>query len=440
VTEPTAPARKAPAMVRARMYDVGFGDCFLVTFPARDRERVVLIDCGVHSASKGKHKIEEVIRDVIETVTGVSGRPRIDVVVATHRHRDHVHGFRDDEVWSKVEVGEVWMPWTEDPTDAEARRIKDRQSKRARLLYQLALNRADAAWGPVQAIVENNYTNGEAMATLHRGFDGAPRRYFLPEADGGARSASFEPEILPGVTVHVLGPMRNEDAIRDMEPPEDDAYLNLGSGMGLASDGRNLPFEAWIQEQTEYIATWKHLDIQRSELGRIVTSGRIDALSLAVGLEKAVNGTSLMLLFECGDARLLFPGDAQWGTWDRVIADPRKRELIGSANLYKVGHHGSHNATPRRYVELVAKRVEQLNLRPDAALVSVAPTGIPSWSQIPRGPLLEALRPTWTHVLRSDEPVELSAPGDGPATATGGNVQVGPDGLWMEVGLPVRRS
>ena len=110
--------------IRIRMYDVGFGDCFLVGFPSADhRERLVLIDCGVHFASQGGHPIPDVIADIKREATSgrPDGQPRIDIVVATHRHQDHVSGFEDQDVWADVEVGEVWLPWTEDPDDEDAR-------------------------------------------------------------------------------------------------------------------------------------------------------------------------------------------------------------------------------------------------------------------------------------------------------------------------------
>lgn len=66
-------------------------------------------------------------------------RARIDVVVGTHRHSDHVSGF-EQKIWSKVQVSEVWLPWTENPNGARARRFLESQSKRS-----LALVRAIAA-------------------------------------------------------------------------------------------------------------------------------------------------------------------------------------------------------------------------------------------------------------------------------------------------------
>lgn len=113
---------------------------------------------------------------------------------------------------------------------------------------------------------------------------------------------------------------------------------------------------------------------------------------LVTKLEKAVNGTSLMLMFVVGRAHLLFPGDAQWGTWSAALADPEWNELLSKTTFYKVGHHASHNATPRAFVE------KHLS-RKFSAMVSTRK--VKKWPDIPRGPLLEALRARSNRVIRS---------------------------------------
>src|SRR5688572_19211180 len=96
--------------LRIRMYNVGFGDAFLLFVPTDEGERTVLVDCGVHMGGV-VNKISAVAQDIVESVT-TDGRARIDVVVATHRHADHISGF-GLKLWKDVEVGEVWLPWTE---------------------------------------------------------------------------------------------------------------------------------------------------------------------------------------------------------------------------------------------------------------------------------------------------------------------------------------
>ena len=53
----TAPARRATI----RMYRLGVGDCFLVSFPRPGlADYRILIDCGVHQAQpKGSERIKE---------------------------------------------------------------------------------------------------------------------------------------------------------------------------------------------------------------------------------------------------------------------------------------------------------------------------------------------------------------------------------------------
>jgi beta-lactamase superfamily II metal-dependent hydrolase len=424
--------------VRVRMYHVGFGDCLLLRFPAAERDRLVLVDCGVHSASRGGKPLATVVNDVVEQARQDGNTARIDVVVATHRHRDHVHGFRE-QAWEEVEVGEVWMPWTEDPDDPEARRVKDRQSKRASLLLALAATDAQERWAAVKALAENNdaYSNALAMATLHAGFAGiagiagSPQRFYLPDKPDGPRSRTFTTPLLPGVGIDVLGPSRSERAIRDMEPPAGESYLRIDDGRGVARTGRPLPFEDQLLTEQEFQARYKHFSIKAGDLGAIVNAGRDDALALAVALEQAVNGTSLMLVFRYGNLKMLFAGDSQWGTWDHVLGDPANADLLSGLALYKVGHHGSHNATPKDFVDGFVRRGS-------IALVPVGPTSIPTWSEIPRRQLLAALSEHGAYVIRSDRFRQEQADAAGrEAAGIQAEVSFSPDGLWSEVALPL---
>jgi len=82
---------------------------------------------------------------------------------------------------------------------------------------------------------------------------------------------------------------------------------------------------------------------------------------LALKVDSDVNNTSLALAVEVpGGHVLLFPADAQVGNWlswhdQRYPAKPAKaadptvsaEDLLARTVLYKVGHHGSHNATAR---------------------------------------------------------------------------------------------
>jgi beta-lactamase superfamily II metal-dependent hydrolase len=375
--------------VRVRMYDVGFGDCFMLWIPAADRDRKVLVDCG--SIAKRVKSIAEIVEKVIEDATEEDGVARIDVVIATHRHRDHVSGFAR-AAWDNVEVKEVWMPWTENPDDPVARRIRDTQNRLA-----ISLNAAFGALRVSRELADlalNALTNDSAMETLHSGFKSDPERFFLPEPANGddaaaKRTRHFETTALPNTTVFVLGPSRDDAIIKDMNPPAGESYLNLvGSTDGLRTAPKAFGSD-WAVEHPGF-------PLSAADEQYIHDIGTDMEEGLAVSLDSAVNGTSLMLVFKIGRIHLLFPGDAQWGTWRAALDDPDWNRLLSKTRFYKVGHHGSHNATPIEFVEKTLDGIDKL-----AAMVSVRPRS--NWPHIPRKPLLGALKKRKAKVSRSDQ-------------------------------------
>ena len=87
-----------PSHVRLRAYRVGFGDCLLLTvryapaLPDGTPERHMLIDCGTRAASDGGPSLADIAGKVAEHCGG-----RLDAVVATHRHQDHIRAFGDSK-------------------------------------------------------------------------------------------------------------------------------------------------------------------------------------------------------------------------------------------------------------------------------------------------------------------------------------------------------
>ena len=85
-----------------RMYDVGFGDAFTISIDEGGATKTVLVDCG--SIKQGSRPMSETVKALIADLPRVGGHPRIDLVVATHRHKDHVSGF-GQAAWAQVDVG-----------------------------------------------------------------------------------------------------------------------------------------------------------------------------------------------------------------------------------------------------------------------------------------------------------------------------------------------
>lgn len=111
--------------IRICMYNEGFGDCFLLTFPyseADGGDRHVLIDCGTTLRPKGatRNWTVRIAKDIREKCDG-----ELDAIVASHRHRDHIGGFAGapGKIIADLKPKLVVQPWTEHPTappDAQA--------------------------------------------------------------------------------------------------------------------------------------------------------------------------------------------------------------------------------------------------------------------------------------------------------------------------------
>jgi hypothetical protein len=122
-------------------------------------------------------------------------------------------------------------------------------------------------------------------------------------------------------------------------------------------------------------------------------------LELVRILDEAMNNTSVILLFESGGKRFLFPGDAQIENWSYALSAARTdrplRAKLESVDFYKVGHHGSLNATPRSLWGLFKHR----SAKPDAPdrLHTVVSTmsgkhgSSDRGTEVPRASLVDAL-------------------------------------------------
>jgi hypothetical protein len=230
-------------------------------------------------------------------------------------------------------------------------------------------------------------SNEDAMATLHRGFSGGAlgaRRRFLSRAP-----EVLDTVALPGVVVHVLGPSREESVLADMDPPSGESFLRAAPVGGDGGDAV-LPFA--VDPSPEVVLP----EELRALLARI---SRESALLGAVSLEKAVNNTSLMLAFEVGEAVLLFPGDAQWGAWKVNLDDPRAVGLLERTTFYKVGHHGSHNATPPDPILELILPVQNPDGRERTALISTCEN---TYGGVPHGPTKARLEMRCDAVLNTE--------------------------------------
>lgn len=374
----SAPALAAgPAATPAltvRHYCQGIGDCHLLSFPKPDGSLFrMLIDCGVHSSVAGGN---ELVDDIVADLKAETGG-RIDVLVVSHEHWDHVSGFvTAHDIFKDFSVGEVWMPWTENPADPDAVAL-DKFRTQALSALQAAGRRLEAEQGlsghmagirdGLQGVLSFQFgAKGEKVRAAR---DAATKLSAQqPPAYLGPDTAPFSIAGLPNLRIYVLGPPRDKTALR-LEEKASEMYELSGQrgrslartlkaglaagegGMGGYVDDAS-PFDRNVGTELSALLAGTaegdiaaffdaHYsgDVAPAQPGPAPTSGRsrklpdknladqswrrIDtdwiaiAADLAMQLDRGVNNTSLVLAFEFLDTGrvFLFPGDAQVGNW-----------------------------------------------------------------------------------------------------------------------------
>lgn len=117
-------AESGPLSVELFPYRVGFGDCFLLRFEYPDRPRHVLIDFGSTAPASKRigYQMEQIAFHIWGVVTDGGSEPdrKLDAIVATHRHKDHISGFagKSWEYLAALQPQLVLLPWTEHPDAA----------------------------------------------------------------------------------------------------------------------------------------------------------------------------------------------------------------------------------------------------------------------------------------------------------------------------------
>jgi hypothetical protein len=359
----------APAIttVTVRMYQVGFGDAFLLSFgydaplaDGRDR-RHILIDFGslmdpAYPSLVVRSWTEEpgLDQDARAPGAAVAGGDAVAGEPVGGRSRAFLRQLRQGEQFAHRLFG---LLGSAAPTSLAA------------AVGAVAEGADPIANKPAVDQLEAWSTNGRGRY-LHHGM------------------ASGIEDVVPGLKVSVLGPptLDQHEEVAGQARSDDEFWMFYG---GLRLDAASLlgvdaaggdPNEAVPDPGNTSLEGTDHTgrmspaadapDTKESygEPGpvrwltdRMTRQGLHSLMRIVRILDDVLNNTSLILLFEVPTVdvepfRMLFPGDAQIENWEYALKFARERDAVldslGKVDLYKVGHHGSRNATPRTLYNL----------------------------------------------------------------------------------------
>jgi beta-lactamase superfamily II metal-dependent hydrolase len=396
----------------------------------------VLVDCGVHAHDLG------VMGGAVEQLKADTDG-KLALVIMTHRHADHISGFGSARAaFETFEVERVWMSWFEDPKDKAALHIQAGIAATATHLQAALAARAAPGDLQYQHMAENALGvakggNAAALDMLHNfkapGGGTTPVDYYAA-GDTPTLPASLAAAALEAT---ILGPPRDLSLVAQMDNA---AHQYLTSDMD-DGDGPAAPFARvynvdrfdWPKHETPLFGV--------EEIQAHIDDNQPDALAMAAQkADNALNNQSLVVLFTFGGKKLLFVGDAQAGNWEHWLFetdDPNKsptgplarsaKDILGSIDVYKVGHHGSTNATPK----IVANQLREHSIAMCSTEAGVY--GESEQTAVPLADLLTAIGKNRTLVRSDALPVKV----DGAAVKTHsklpeGRKELKAGALWID--------
>ncbi|WP_027161684.1 MBL fold metallo-hydrolase [Mesorhizobium sp. WSM1293] len=327
-----------------RLYDVGLGDCIYVRIPGKTDKKEdafhMLIDCGTWS--EGKLLVAAMKQLESELPDAQDGKKRLDLVVVTHEHKDHIAGF-DPKLFENMKVGAVWMNCAMNPRHPQAgktRKIRGVAEQAMRGLAALGLSLSPRA---SELLSVFQIDNKGAMQTLRKTLlDGGDPTYVQAGETNETHSIA-----LNKAKINILGPEADFDRF----------YLGATAQRTLKGVLGAAAFDA--EEELDATAEAKEPpaphNISPASFRALRARMQSNALAFAELDGTLKNNSSIVLLIEWKKKRLLFVGDAEWngdfkegkmnGSWNVMWNE--RRDLFGKAvDFLKIGHHGSENSTP----------------------------------------------------------------------------------------------
>lgn len=382
-----------------RAYNIGFGDCILISWDEADRAHHAWVDFGTHH-NDDESSYQPAYDDILARTGG-----QLDLLLISHRHLDHLGGFYTlrSRIRNDFQVDRVWHAHVTPQVDAQFKIASD-------ALTQLMPRELRSGSGVISRIYQNNLAFGtkDRMAAIEGIFPAGSVFQVHRQLDllaSGARP--------PGMTrmqVDVLAPEQDSakylvpidvsfaarkalddhfdrwDSARAAEMSSDatvEAEIGVGgpgassAGAGASGSGAGVPGS---EVAPDFL---KLADFAR--LRRQLRSGGLDLLS---AVNKSRNNTSIVSRWRWEGVTLLLTGDAELESWKLI----RDSGADLSSTVLKIGHHGSIDASPTWSFD----RVFPTKRGSNGILLSTNPLIFPTGNEVPKAEVVAG----WTSRLR----------------------------------------
>ena len=384
--------------INVRLYRVGgTGDFFLLQFKKNAKTTFnLMIDCGCING--GRNDFKENVEDLSTTTNGV-----IDLLIVTHEHADHINGFEKvSDIFDKnLIIKKVWFAWTE-ANEPFANTFRKEHAK-----INMALKLASSELSKLvedkvfDQIYDKDYRKSlmvEATGHFIKSLQGLnelnsigdglsfkkiPTMEDILKKDKVIKADTVVEFLEPGKVIEnlkgaegirflVLGPPKNNDWMkkeeikgegyeqREKKSTLEMAFLNMFDPDPVTKS-ELMPFDdnCELKDTHEIKARYAAQPWRTIDHEWLFSAG-----ALALRHETSINNTSLALAIQFIDSEriLLFPGDAEQGSWlswhdnlewsfkdkDKKTRKVNAEYILNNTVFYKVAHHMSQNGTAKQ--------------------------------------------------------------------------------------------
>jgi beta-lactamase superfamily II metal-dependent hydrolase len=358
--------------ITLRAYNVLFGDALLVSWDEDDGVHHAWVDFG-NFHNDANAVFEKVYSDVLKRTGG-----RIDLLVITHRHLDHMEGFYSLRKRFKADftIERLWYAHVSPSLD----HVFEIAERSLRGMLPASIPDGDSDIGRV---FRNNFgAKGDKirqqMAAILKEIGVPASRVFKIHRDLDLKQA--RPPGVKKLGIEVFGPEKNSN--RYLQPL---AHALQMRGIAISAvSGRS-------RGTTENpFAGARAVPFRKSPLAGLADLARLrrqlqnGGLNVLAAVDTTRNNTSIVMRLTHGSAQLLLVGDAEEMSWEIM----RKNGASLKADVIKVGHHGSINASP----DWSFTAVMPTRLAGNAAVISTDHERFTGENEVPKDTVLNGWR------------------------------------------------